>query len=253
MPATDWDQDTEPDTGRWRPGTVAAAAVGVLVLLAATAVALSGGGDDVGPPAADAAVPAVAPLPAAAPPAQSGLDAGDAGLAGPLLTAPPASWELVNGVAVPVSATAGPYTADGPVRSGFQRSQTGALLAAVQISTRVVVTAGDGWRDVVERQVLPGTGRDVYTWLRAQVEGVDPPGTYGQVAGFRVVTFTPDVAVVQLVTRFGTGTSGSLQVQPVTVKWVGGDWLLELQPDGGVSPTGQLVPDLDGFVVWGGI
>jgi hypothetical protein len=26
-----------------------------------------------------------------------------------------------------------------------------------------------------------------------------------------------------------------------------------LQPDGGSSPTAQAVPDLDGFVVWGGL
>ena len=42
------------------------------------------------------------------------------------------------------------------------------------------------------------------------------------------------------------------QVTTTTVKWVHGDWRLELQPDGGPSPTAQTVPDLDGFVVWGG-
>ena len=77
----------------------------------------------------------------------------------------------------------------------------------------------------------------------------DPPGTYGQTAGFRFVAFTPDVASIQLVTRFPT--SGSLQIVTVTVKWVDGDWRLELQPDGGSSPTAQRISDLDGFVVWG--
>ena len=77
----------------------------------------------------------------------------------------------------------------------------------------------------------------------------DPPGTYGQTAGFRFVAFTPDVASIQLVTRFPT--SGNLQIVTVTVKWVDGDWRLELQPDGGSSPTAQRSSDLDGFVVWG--
>jgi hypothetical protein len=55
--------------------------------------------------------------------------------------------------------------------------------------------------------------------------------------------------VLQLVTRFPR--TGGLQVTVTTVKWVGGDWRLELQPDGGTSPTAQTVPSLDGFVVWG--
>ena len=160
------------------------------------------------------------------------------------------TWQLLSGVALPYNDTAGPRVVDGPVYGGFERSQTGALLAAVQISTRYALTPGKGWREVVERQVLPGVGREVYTRLRTGVLLDDPPGTYGQFAGFRVVAFTPDVTVVQLVSRFAL--TGALQVSTATVKWARGDWRLELQPDGGVSPSLQLIEDLDGFVVWGG-
>lgn len=255
MPPVDWPaqdahRDVALDPVRWRPGTAAAVAVAVLVLLAAAAVALSG--DRTPDPSNAAGLPA-APLRAPVSPAAGGPLPDDAAPAGPLLTAPSVSWELVTGVAVPVSATAGPHAVVGPVHAGFERSQTGALLAAAQISTRSVVTSGDGWRDVVARQVLPGAGRDVYSRLRALVDADAPPGTYGQFAGFRIIASTPDVAVVQLVTRFGADASEALQVMAVTVKWVEGDWRLELQPDGGISPTGQLVSDLDGFVVWGGM
>ena len=68
--------------------------------------------------------------------------------------------------------------------------------------------------------------------------------------GFRVVAFTPDVAVICFVSRFSL--TGRLQATTTTLKWTGGDWQLELQPDGGLSPTALTVPDLDGFVVWGG-
>ena len=107
------------------------------------------------------------------------------------------TWQLFSGVALPYSSTAGPRSVDGPVYAGYERSQTGALIAAAQLGTRYLLTPGDGWREVAERQVLPGVGREVFLAARAEVDDLDvPPGTYGQLAGFRVVAFTPDVAVI---------------------------------------------------------
>lgn len=236
----------------WRPGTVAAAGM-ALLLLAASAVALGGGNGDSDRAASPGAPgqPAVSAPTGSSPPGKPADDSGaeEPGVE-PLLTAPDVTWQLLSGVALPYSSTAGPFRVDGPVYGGFERSQTGGLLAAVQISTRYALTPGHGWREVVERQVLPGVGREVYTRLRAGVVLDDPPGSYGQLAGFRVVAFTPDVTVVQLVSRFAL--TGALQASTATVKWARGDWRLELQPDGGVSPSLQVVPDLDGFVVWGG-
>jgi hypothetical protein len=242
-----WRHGADPD--RTHPGTAVTVAALTLLLLAATAVTLLG--DDRSP----------APTAPAAGTGRGGDSdvASDVGLAEaaaqvdvvePLLIAPEdVSWQLFMGVGLPYSPTAGPAAVDGPVYSGFQRSQAGALLAAVHLGTRYLLTPGEGWREVLDRQVLPGAGRDAFAVNRAGVDPQAPPGTYGQIAGFRVVTFTPDVAVVQLVSRFPT--SGVLQVTTTTVRWVGGDWRLQLQPDGGTSPTAQAVPSLDGFVVWG--
>ena len=233
-----------------RPGTVAAGVVAVVLLVGAGAVALSDGN---GPttPASGATVLVTAP-PTASTPAAVDTNPAPAPATtaeGPLLVAPPLDWELFAGVPLPSSRTAGPTRVDGPVYSGYARSQTGALIAAAQLSTRYLLTPGGGWREVLERQVLPGTGREVFARLRATVDQDAAPGTYGHPAGFRFVAFTPDVAAIQLVSRFPT--TGGLQVVVVTVKWTGGDWRLELQPDGSSSPTAQAVPDLDGFVVWG--
>ena len=238
----------EPGEGSPRQVTILAGGVAVLLLLAASAVSLRGGSG------ATAALPV--PKPSAIPTAASSRSGPGAGASpgvggsAPLLSAPQVNWQLFSGVALPYSPTAGPLKQDGPVFSGFQRSQAGALIAAAQLATRYLLTPGSGWRDVVARQVLPGAGRDAYIRARAQVEVNDPPGTYGQLAGFRIVAYTGDVAVIQQVSRFSY--TGRLQVTTATVKWVGGDWRLELQPDGGSSPTAQSVPNLDGFVVWGG-
>jgi len=237
----------EPGERRWRPGTVVAAGLVVLVLLGAAAVVLFGGNRPAGP----AGAVLTGPLPAAPQRPVSGRPAPLTAAVEPLLSPPAVSWQLFQTVALPFSPTAGPADADGPVLSGYERSQTGALIAAVQLATRFLITPGEGWRQVVDRQVLPGPGREAFITARAGVEADDPPGTYGQIAGFRVLTFTPDVAVVQLVSRFAL-SGGRLQVSTATVKWVDGDWRLELQPDGAASPTAHPAVSLDGFVVWGG-
>lgn len=240
-------RDTDPEPASPRPGTIAAGVVAVVILVGAGAVALSGGGSPSvaptpGPVVTAPGTPTPPTAASSAPPIPAAQDA-------PLLVAPQVQWQLFSGVPLPYSTTAGPQQVDGPVYSGYERSQTGALIAAEHLGTRYLITPGDGWREVLEQQVLPGPGRDVFARLRATVDSDDPPGTYGQPAGFRFVAYTPDVASVQLVTRFPM--TGNLQVVTLTVKWVDGDWRLQLQPDGSSSPTAQAVTDLDGFVVWG--
>jgi len=232
-----------------RPGTVAAGVVAVVLLVGAGAVALSGGPSPSTEPTASPSVASTTEAPpATAPTAVADPDAPDA-TQGPLLVAPRLDWQLFTGVPLPYSKTAGPSRVDGPLYRGYARSQTGALIAATQLATRYLLTPGQGWREVLDRQVLPGTGREIFARLRSTVDQDAAPGTYGHPAGFRFVAFTPDVAAIQLVSRFPR--TGSLQVVVVTVKWTGGDWRLQLQPDGSSSPTAQAVPDLDGFVVWG--
>lgn len=229
-------------------GTLAAVAVLVVILVGGVSVVLAGGDGAASGPAREVAPVGVAAGPTGPPDEPEPSPAGGAGVP-PLLTEPTLTWQLFEGVPLPFSATAGPKTVDGPVYAGYERSPVGALVAATQLGTRYLLTPGDGWREVVDRQVLPGLGRDTFVRNRAAVDGQDPPGTYGQPAGFRVVTFSPDVAVIQQATRFAM--TGTLQVTTSTVKWVNGDWRLELQPDGGSSATAQAVADLDGFVVWG--
>jgi len=43
------------------------------------------------------------------------------------------------------------------------------------------------------------------------------------------------------------------QVATDTVRWIGSDWQLQLQPDGSESPTAQSVSSLTGFVPWSGL
>jgi len=169
----------------------------------------------------------------------------------PPTSPPPVTWKLFGRVALPESASAGPRSIQGSVASGYARNPVGALIAATQIETRALLAPGDSWRAVVEQQIVPGPGRDAYTAARARITDVNTPDDrLGQVAGFRFVTYSPDTAVIQFVTRFPA--SGRMQVTTSTVRWLG-DWKQELQPDGSSSPTVQPVTDLTGFVAWSGV
>lgn len=164
-------------------------------------------------------------------------------------TAPAAEWQLVRSAAVPVSKKAGPAVVEGDVARCYAHSPTGALFAAAQIGTRYLVA--DDWQTVVKEQTY-GDGQLLLLEKRAEFEKSQPsvapvPGELGQIAGFQYVTYTPDTAVLQVVTRFG---SGVLQASTLTLRWHGGDWQLEIPA---VSPPQRTVDDLAGYVPWGGV
>ncbi|MEV4805869.1 hypothetical protein AB0K18_38225 [Nonomuraea sp. NPDC049421] len=197
------------------------------------------------PPAA----PSLPPTPAAAAPGH--CPATPATASQDLPAQPPAdvTWTVFHGVAEPASREHGPHRKEADVHRCFSRTPTGALIAAWQIATRFVLA--DGWRRVVDEQVMPGPGRDAYAEQRRQVNAGEDTGGKGQLAAYAFASYTPDVATVQLVSRFAA--TGHLQVNTVTVVWSGGDWRLRLQPDGSISPSLQAVTSLAGFVPWGGV
>lgn len=223
-------------------GLVVAAAV-LAVLVALSVLGLLLGRDD--QPAGEAVPAAPSPAPPAvtsSPPAE----------VLPPLTAAPAgvTWELFQGVALPISRTDGPARVEGPVHAGFSRTPTGALLASVQISYRTLVDPDLGnLRRVVDAQLAEGPGKVSYLNLLSQLTANDPPPNgYAQVVGFRYITYTPDLAVISLATR---GNSGNIQVGTDTMRWVDGDWKTELPANGLQQP--QVVQNLAGYVPWSGV
>lgn len=170
----------------------------------------------------------------------------------PTAAPPGVSWSYFRSIALPESRTYGPTRVHGDVAAGYAHSPTGALLAAVNISTRYFF--GLGWRDVLKEQTVPGRGQEAWVAIRTQ-HPLDPnehsaPGSYGQFTAFRFVNYTPSLATVQVVTQFAN-YGGAQQVTTLTVQWNGQDWLLVLQPSGSPSPTATPVTSLDQFTSWG--
>jgi len=241
---------------------LAATVLGLTVVGGVLVATAGGAGRAATGPAPGRAAVAVAPVTAAAGGSALGADVPGSAAGAAAGGAAGVSWVLFQGVALPEGSPSGPRVVEGPVRAGYTQDAAGALLAAVQISTRMLLTPGDGWRRVVAEQVLPGPGRETFRAQRAQLSApADAVSAgFGQFAGYRFATVTPEVAVVQVVTRFGsqTGAAPVLQVSTLTVRWAadpagsaGPDWRLEMQPDGTPTPTQQRVADLLGFVVWG--
>lgn len=242
-------QEDSVESSRKRVGTIAAGIFVALIVVLGIVLAVMPHGDKAGEPALTAPQPAVSqgsrPVQSASPtlPAPSK----------PLETAIPSSppkgvtWSLFQGVALPSSRTDGPSRIEGPVYAGYSHTPTGALLAATQISVRGVISPDGGWKPVLEQQALPGPGRDA---LASKLSADSSPSGSAQIVGFHFVTYSSDVAVIQVAVR---APSGGMATGTTTVRWSEGDWKLEVQPDGSTSTSTQALTSLYNFVPWGGV
>ena len=162
------------------------------------------------------------------------------------------TWQLWQSVALPFSKVAGPQIVQGDMARCYAHTPSGALLAAVQISYRLTVSSD--WKPIVEQQVMPGTGRNALISLEkaaAKEPGPStPPGGYSQLAAFLFVTYTPQVAVVDLV---GRSDSGTMQMATFTVDWSSRDWELVAQPSGELTPPPETATSTVGYVAWAGV
>ncbi|MGW9210855.1 hypothetical protein ACWGR4_28180 [Embleya sp. NPDC055664] len=243
-----------------QPGFIASALVILFVILSAVYLAVAGND---GKPRATAsqppAVPGVAPV-TLGPVREGGTPAPKgcpfipaAEVSRPVQAPANITWQSFRTVSVPASSIAGPMITQGDVAHCYAQTPTGALVAIAQISTRYALA--ENWLTVVTQQVLPGPGADAYSLPRIEKELVygsprmPEPGSMSQIAGFKFVNYSSLSASVEIARR---RPDGSLQAFVHTVVWKDGDWKLELQPDGGDSPTGRDLISLEGFVPWGG-
>jgi hypothetical protein len=165
---------------------------------------------------------------------------------------PGVTWQIIDTVALPYSASAGPASVADGIPSGFAHTPTGALVAMVQIDFRHLIEPN--FVAVTQADVANTPGRAEFFDL-VEADGLTnpanpEPGTYLQLAGFQFVSYATSTAVIQLLTA---RPDGSYQVSTLSVAWDGNDWQLVLQADGTDSPNQQIVSSPVGFVLWGGV
>lgn len=156
------------------------------------------------------------------------------------------TWQQVGLGALPFSASAGPRTVTGGVPSGFTHDQSGALLAASQILGRLswAATTPAEMRAVAQQMTAPSAQA-----AAALTYGPpDDPALIPQLAGYQILTYTPQAAVINLALRF----HATVRVVPAALAWTGGDWRLSGAPGPLAQSSWAAVDDLTGYVLFSG-
>ena len=240
-PAPDREDDERDEPSRWsKSGTACAIALVTMLVVSGAIIGWSRLCSD---SPARAQQPPTGPVPASGTvptPVRSGAPEPSSP------TPTQVTWLQVGLGALPFSATAGPATIRAGVPAGFAHTQAGSVEAAIQILGRLSWSAQTttSMQAVVTAATTPAAQAHV-------VVGYGPPtdpSVIPQVAGFQIVTYDANQAVVNLALRF----NGALRVSPATLQWVDGDWKLAGAP-GPLSQTNwAAIEDLTGYILFSG-
>ena len=154
------------------------------------------------------------------------------------------TWQPLNGGKVPLSASAGPLLTSGPLLWCFAHTPMGAVMAANVIPRQM---SGSDWETVTEQQVVPGVSREIFVAMRSSDRGAPPQYVSRSLAGFMLMTYSPDEATVRLLIK---DTASAYGVADYTVAWDGGDWKVRPLSDGNLHTPVKPVAANGGFVMW---
>ncbi|MFV0434289.1 MAG: hypothetical protein ACK5LO_09945 [Leucobacter sp.] len=225
----------------------AAAVVGVIVALGLFVLVMN----LVSPPST-APEPEPEPKPTTTSPVQSGDDASVCGLEGfetesSLEQAPDVEWELVGTVAVPVDSTVGPGVVDDDgFRSCFAHTAEGALYSAINY---VALSSDPRLQPKIWQLFEEGPVRDNAKEESESGSGM-PSSARLQVAGFKIMSYTGERAVIDVAWQVSSPASGIMSM-PVELVWEEGDWYLATT-DTGLPYAPSQIENLGGYIPWSG-
>lgn len=179
-----------------------------------------------------------------------GLDA----TGGTTLTKAPedVEWTALGAIYAPSSEEHGPGTVDETtgVRSCYSHTPEGALLATTNI-----LTSGNDPQlllDTIKAQAVDGPGKDVAIGqVQQRLNSGDISTLPLKVAGFRLLSYTGDMATVEVVVAADDGTEDIYMTTGVDLVWTEGDWHVSFQENGDPGPVSGQVSDLTGYIEWG--
>ena len=169
-------------------------------------------------------------------------------------------WVDYHGIALPVSATAGPRDIHNGLSGRFADTPAGAVLAAVNIAVRTSAQWGPRiYRPTINHHVvgraagtLLAADNSSYAALRAagQVAPGQPAGRgYAVEAAYRLIRYTPGSATVAIVSE-GPASNGTtvLAVTRIRLRWLRGDWRVVAPPRGTWSSSATTVASPSGYI-----
>ena len=249
--------ETGNERSPWtQPGFIASAVVVALLVVLGIVLSVTGGSAKPNAGAASPPATGVAPGGTESPDSDSvcGLPRGDRSIPA---DAPSAEWKLRGAVAVPTAPkTFGPGRFRDGVPACFAHSPPGALFAMVNIHAAMGQFARQPGRYPIRKvvkMIAPGPGRRALETAAAKAPVADKGSTKpgAQVAGFTIVRYEADTAVIDL--AFGgdrPDVAGYVHGQS-TLRWQDGDWKLVLAQNGSPFDAVQAIPDLTAYVPWG--
>ncbi len=166
------------------------------------------------------------------------------------LTGTPAgvNFQVVHGLQLPFSPVDGPLRIDGPVAAGYSHTPQGAALAAAQITFRLLYAPG--YKQVLEQQtVFASPLQSQFLAARdsqQQSSDRDVETAVARTVGFKVDSFRPDQATIEIAFPNVNGAPGTYVTGPDTLIWSGGDWKIA---DNSNSPS-TTVNSLPGYTTW---
>lgn len=166
--------------------------------------------------------------------------------AGATITVAPATrWATIGTMAAPSSPTAGPgrKQSDG-LRSCYAHTVAGALFAVANVWS--MGSDSRLYRSVLEQNTATGAGR---TAALSEAVGPSNTGVSSQIAGFKITSYSPSEATVDIAFQLSSGTQISF---PAPVKWQDGDWKIELGADGTPVFRPITLQSLAGYTPWAG-
>lgn len=161
--------------------------------------------------------------------------------------APDVRWELVGTVAAPTDPEVGPGVVDGDgFRSCYAHTAEGALYAAVNY---VALSSDPRLQPLVWRLLEEGQVRD-QAQADAEAGQATPSSSRLQVAGFKVLSYSPDKAVIDVAWQVTSPSTGLMSV-PLELVWQDGDWRIATT-DTGLPYSPAQIENLGGYIPWSG-
>lgn len=171
-----------------------------------------------------------------------GLPAGDQTIP---TTAPGSTWELVGTMAIPTDPKVGPGTTTEGIHTCYAHSPTGALFAAVSVMAETRTSPVEA----MTLRAAPSEIRDATLEAIAGSDAPAPQDTTQQVAGFKVIAYNDQSATIVLALKDTSAGGGGMAAVTMSMLWIDGDWYWSLP----TSNSTEVVSNLTGFVLWGGV
>lgn len=143
------------------------------------------------------------------------------------------TWSNVADTIVPISSTAGPHVVHDGLASGYARTTLGAVIAAINISSRLTSEAGPIVYTAVANQQCYGGVQDMITAIQNSASSSSDSSALPTAYWYRIVNGSAESGVLVLAIAAQTPQSQSLggYVQyDRTVQWQSGDWRLQVPP-----------------------